>query len=273
MHCCGSMQSSTPSYGSLDVFISLFVWIQRDKGVGEYMCLKVKNLIFSYIKGKNVLAGADFEAEKGKVSAILGVNGAGKTTLLNILAGIYTSYGGEVFVDGELISKKNVMKIKRKFFFIGDEPILFEEMTALQFIKYIHAIYKKNLDYGRLTQLSQKFQFEKYLCIDCGKLSLGNRQKALIITALLLQCEILILDEPLVGLDVMAIEIFYDEIRSYAGDGRIVIFSTHIIEVVSNACDNVFVLDKGRIRDSFEVTDEIDIKSKFFEVLNYAGDI
>ncbi|MBC8062524.1 MAG: ABC transporter ATP-binding protein [Clostridiaceae bacterium] len=237
------------------------------------MCLEVINLRSRYIKEKYVLDGVTFTAQKGKVNAILGINGAGKTTLLNILAGIHENYDGEIFIDGKRIHEARSLEVKRKKFYIGDEAILFDEMSALQFIEYIHVIYKRKIDEVRLRELAEAFNFEKYLFEDCGKLSLGNRQKTLLITALLIQCEILILDEPLLGLDVMAIENFYKEIRNYAKEGRIVIFSTHIIEVVNNISDKVFLLDKGRIKESFDVGDQVNIKAKFFEVINDDGGI
>lgn len=237
------------------------------------MFFEVRKLKAWYCKGKNVLDGIDLKVEKGRVIAILGVNGAGKSTFLKTIVGLHKKFEGEIHFEGKSIDPANDLDAKRRRFYIGDEPELFNEMSALEFIKAIHVIYKKKLNLNRFKELIELFEFEKYVSEECKNLSLGNKQKVLIITALLLECEILILDEPLIGLDVMAIENFYKEIRKYAQNEKTVILSTHIIEIIDNICDEVFILDKGNIKESFKISKNVNTKERFFGIVKNGGDI
>lgn len=231
------------------------------------MLFEVKNLSAWYTKENNVLNGVNLQVHSGKIVAVLGVNGAGKSTFLKTIVGLHKKYKGEIFIDGRSIDPEKDLEAKRKRFYIGDEPELFGEMSPMEFINTVHILYKRKVNLDRFKELTELFEFEKYVNEDCKSLSLGNKQKVLIITAFLLECDILILDEPLVGLDVMAIENFYKEIRKYVQGNRSVIFSTHIIEVVNNICDEVAVLDNGNIKEWFKVSDSINTKERFFRIV------
>lgn len=231
---------------------------------------EIKELKAWYDIQHMVLNGVNMKFENGEISTILGVNGAGKSTLLRTIVGLHNKYEGSFVKDSQSINPSKSMDFKRSFFYISDEPIILEELHAIDFIKLIHIIYKKKINMSRLEELVEIFEFGKYLNEECKTLSLGNKQKTLIILGFLLDCDILILDEPLIGLDVMAIENFYNEVKNYVKKGNSVIFSTHIIDIVKNISDRVFILDDGYIKDTFKVSDNVNIKERFFGIVKNA---
>lgn len=228
---------------------------------------KIENLKAWYTNDRLILKNINFEIENGIICGLLGVNGAGKTTLLNSICGIHENYSGNILIDNVVI-KKNDRDGKKKRYFIPDHPVLFNELSGYSYIELVHKLYDKDLDEERLKYYCERFNFEKYINQTMGSLSLGNRQKAAIICGFLLDVPLLILDEPLVGLDAIGIERFYEEIRKYAARGNSVIFSTHLLEVVEEICDKVIILDDGIIKKCVYSDGEKSLKDEFFKVIN-----
>lgn len=235
------------------------------KNMKNNIVLEATNINSWYNINENVLNNIDFSLEKGKIVALLGVNGSGKTTLINTIVGIHKNFRGSIKINND--NKINSTKVKRDRFFISDTPMIFIHMTAMEYIKFLHLIYKKKIDIKRLNELIELFEFSKYIDVNNDELSLGNKQKVLLIVAFMLNCPLLILDEPLVGLDVLAIENFYNEVKKYVSKGNTVLLSTHLIELVENVCDQAIIIDKSKIVDKFNCED-INIKSHFFEVIS-----
>lgn len=231
------------------------------------MLLKVNHLNGWYTKDMPIIDDVHLQVEEGKIYALLGSNGSGKTTLLHILTSIHGQYSGEIYYCGEKLTPSNAMRLKQQRYFIPDHPDLFDEMSPLAFMEFVHRLYDRRLDMHRLQDLSRKFMFEKFVHHKINTLSLGNRQKTALINALLLQCPLLIMDEPLVGLDIVSIETFYQELRAYVVQGNSVLLSTHLFQVVESVCDEVFILHQGKIKDCVTVSKERSIKEKFFQVI------
>lgn len=231
------------------------------------LALEVKNLYSSYDNNRNILNNINFKITKGKITALLGVNGAGKTTLLNTIVGLHPYFNGIININGKTKLDISNNIIKKERFFISDNPLLLTQLTPMEFITFIHSTYNKNINKNRFEELVVKFEFSKYLHTPNDNLSLGNKQKVLLITAFLLDCPLLLLDEPLVGLDIIAIENFYKEIKNYTKNGNSVFLSTHIVELVNNICDEVIILDQGNIKSHLSCKDT-DIRQSFFEMIS-----
>ncbi|WP_339321753.1 ABC transporter ATP-binding protein [Paenibacillus sp. FSL W8-0194] len=233
------------------------------------MILETRHVTGWYTKHAPVIRQVNLKIEPGKVYALLGANGAGKTTLLNVLASIHGQYSGEVRYCGEKLTGKNDKRVKRYRYFIPDHPALFDEMSPLAFMDFVHRLYGKTVDSPRLAALCETFGFETFLHRKIGALSLGNRQKTALINGLLLECPLLILDEPLVGLDAVAIERIYGELRAYAKRGNAVLLSTHLFPIVSRICDEALILHQGTIRETVAVNGEEQVKAAFFRVIGH----
>lgn len=233
------------------------------------MILETNDVTGWYAKNAPVIREVNLNIEAGTVYALLGANGAGKTTLLNILASIHGQYSGEIRYCGERLTGTREKRVKRYRYFIPDHPALFDEMSPFAFMDFVHRLYGKTLDSARLAALCETFGFDSFLHRKIGALSLGNRQKTALITGLLLQCPLLILDEPLVGLDAVAIERFYGELRDYAERGNAVLLSTHLFPIVGRICDKALILHQGTIRETVAVDGEESAKEAFFRVIGH----
>ncbi|BFH14132.1 ABC transporter ATP-binding protein [Paenibacillus melissococcoides] len=233
------------------------------------MILEVNHLHGWYTKKKPVIEDVHLRIEEGSICALLGANGAGKTTLLHILASIHSQYSGEIRYCGEKLTPGNSLRLKRHRYFIPDHPELFDEMPSIAFMELVHRLYGKRLDTDRLAELCAAFSFDAFLHRKIGALSLGNRQKTALINALLLQCPLLIMDEPLVGLDAVAIETFYRELRAYAAQGNAVLLSTHLFPIVDRLCDQAFILHQGTIEECVTISERRSVKERFFRVIGH----
>ncbi|SHE12839.1 ABC transporter ATP-binding protein [Chlamydia abortus] len=234
-----------------------------------HMILETHRLTGWYTKNKPVINEVHLQFEGGKVYALLGANGADKTTLLHILTSIHGQYSGEIRYCGEKLTSGNEMRLKRYRCFIPDHPDLFDEMSPLGFIEFVHRLYGTTPDSARLAELCGTFSFDQFLHQKIGSLSLGNRQKTALINALLLRCPLLILDEPLVGLDAVAIESFYRELRTYVTQGNAVLLSTHLFPIVDRICDEAFILHGGTIQESVTVSRNHSVQETFFRVIGH----
>nr|WP_295972982.1 ABC transporter ATP-binding protein [uncultured Bacillus sp.] len=233
--------------------------------------LDIQELSVWYEENNFILEDIHLSLEKGHVYGLLGVNGAGKTTLLNTLTGVNRSFKGRFEVAGIEIGPETSInqwhESKKKRYFAADYPLLFTEITARQYVEFVHKIYQKVFKEHEFLQLAKEFHFMQYVDRRITELSLGNRQKIVLITGLLLQAPLFILDEPLVGLDVEAIEVFYQRIKEYSRGGGTVLFSSHLLEVVQRFCDQAIILHNKRILSIVELNENIDLHKEFFEVI------
>ncbi|SHH42113.1 ATP-binding cassette domain-containing protein [Tepidibacter thalassicus] len=227
--------------------------------------IQIKNLKAWYKKNEFILKDININIDSGLIFGLLGVNGAGKTTFLNCLTGIHNKFEGEIYLNNDNFIK-NPIGFKRNRYFIPDYPILFEEMSGFNYIEFVHNLYKKYLNLEKLYYYCELFSFNNYINKKIQTLSLGNKQKIAIICGLLLDTPLLILDEPLVGLDIVSIDNFYKEMKNYVKRGNSIIFSSHLIEVINSVCDKVAILDEGRIKKIITINEDTNIKTVFFKV-------
>lgn len=233
--------------------------------------LQIEQLSAWYKPGELIIEQVDLNLESGKVYGLLGVNGAGKTTLLHTICGLNRNFSGRFRLSEVWIGKESKEKdwymAKSERYFATDSPTLFNELTMRQYIEFIHQLYRKTFEKGELENLAQLFRCDEYLDRMISELSLGNKQKTVLMAGLLLKAPLFILDEPLVGLDVEAIEVFQDQMTQYCQRGGTVLFSSHLLEVVQRFCESVFILHRKKIALHVPVERDTNLHRIFFEVV------
>jgi len=210
--------------------------------------LTIKNMSAWYQKEKKILSEFSLELNEHEVVGLIGLNGAGKTTFLKTLSGLLpTFYSDGIWFYGQAVNPgKSDFKICRYTVFAEDNS--FQYFTFREYLSYVFSAYKKELP--DISELINGFHFEDYTDILLKDLSTGNKKKAFLITAFALKPELLLLDEPVNGLDFTGTEFLYQMISGYKEYGT-VLFSSHILESITLTSDRVLVLDGGKIRRNF----------------------
>ncbi|MFT4398938.1 ATP-binding cassette domain-containing protein [Bacillus sp. SW14] len=235
--------------------------------------LNIHDVSVWYERDNVILEHVDLHLEKGAVYGLLGVNGAGKTTLINTLTGVNRNYSGGFTLCGieaeAGMPQKTSDQLKIHRYFAADYPLLFTEITAKDYVSFVHSLYQKDFSEQQFTNLAEAFHFSKYINRRISELSLGNRQKVVLMTGLLLRAPLFILDEPLVGLDVESIEVFYQKMREYCETGGTILFSSHLLDVVQRFCDYAAILHNKQIQKVIPIGEETDLRREFFEVIGH----
>ncbi len=186
--------------------------------------------------------------ESGRVYGILGPNGSGKTTLLRLIDAIIKPERGEILVYGNSTASSE-SDVKRRIGFVPETPALYESLTPAEYFSFIAAV--RGVDPERVSRVSgsllKALEIERLSDQYIGSLSFGNRQKVAIISALLHDPEIIIMDEGMNGLDPRSSRILKSLLLNLAGMGKTVLISTHILEVAQNLCEYIFILYRGKI--------------------------
>jgi len=211
--------------------------------------LTVKNLSVWYNNERNVLSGFSIELNKHEVVGLIGLNGAGKTTFLKTLSGLHDDFRSDgIWLDGHSVKLRD-RDFKTCRYTVFAEDNSFQYFTFREYLSYVFTAYRKKLP--DIAALVQGFHFEDYTDVLLKDLSTGSRKKAFLIAAFALKPELLLLDEPVNGLDFESTEFLYQLIAGYKEHGT-VLFSSHILESITLTSDRVFVLEDGRIRRTFE---------------------
>ncbi|MEC2066161.1 ABC transporter ATP-binding protein [Bacillus inaquosorum] len=235
--------------------------------------LDIHDVSVWYERDNVILEHVDLHLEKGAVYGLLGVNGAGKTTLINTLTGVNRNFSGRFTLCGieaeAGMPQKTSDQLKIHRYFAADYPLLFTEITAKDYVSFVHSLYQKDFSEQQFTSLAEAFHFSKYTNRRISELSLGNRQKVVLMTGLLLRAPLFILDEPLVGLDVESIEVFYQKMGEYCEAGGTILFSSHLLDVVQRFCDYAAILHNKQIQKVIPIGEETDLRREFFEVIGH----
>ncbi len=211
------------------------------------MSIVVKNVCKRY--GDTIaLDNVSLKLEEGVIYGLLGPNGSGKSTLMKIMLGLVERDSGEVSILGydPIINPIEVRKITG---YVPETPVLYESMSIREFFNLIASIRRldRKLYEERVNKLVNVFGLSDRVDDFIGSLSRGNKQKVLIIAALLHEPKILIMDEPLTGLDPISAKILKDYIRELAKRGSTILLSTHILELAEIVCDYIIIMYNGRI--------------------------
>ena len=212
----------------------------------QQSAVKVEGLVVTY--GSFVAVdNLSFNVKSGEIYGLLGPNGAGKTTTLKVLVGVLEPHSGKVEVFGTPLSDE--VAVKSQIGYVPEEVVLLDSLTPREFLEFTSSIRKLQRDTinPRLERLTSAFELRQYFDTPIAALSMGNKQKVAIIAALLHEPPLLILDEPLIGLDARSSKILKELITFHAKKGGAVIFSTHIMEVAEKLCTRVGIINKGKI--------------------------
>lgn len=210
--------------------------------------IEIKNVSKTYNGKKKVLKNISFKIESGEIFAFIGHNGAGKTTMIKSIMGILDFEEGDILVDNKSI-KEEPLECKRIMAYVPDNPDLYENMKAIDFINFICDMYEVSEDIRRENTLkyAKMFEIEDKLNDDISSFSHGMKQKIALIAALAHNPKVLIMDEPFVGLDPKAVYDMKEIMRNMAKDGKTIFFSTHILDVAEKLCDRVAIIKDGTI--------------------------
>ena len=216
--------------------------------------IKVKNLIKTY-GNFTALDKVNFEVEKSTIHGLLGENGAGKATTMRCLLGLTYADSGEMYINDDLVARKN-NNIRKKVSYLAGDFRPYENFTAQNYFKYILSI-ENNIS-KKYLELAERFKLD--LRKKIKELSKGNKQKVGIIQAFMKDPQILILDEPTSGLDPNYQKVFRDLIFEEKSEGKTILLSSHDLLEISNCCDFVTIIRDGKVIAS-QSKSEIEKKS------------
>lgn len=184
----------------------------------------------------------------GQVFGLLGPNGAGKSTILRVLATLIRPTEGSVRIGGFDVAARPD-DVRRIIGYLPEAAELYDSLTGLEFLELVGDLHRLPRDVAetRRQRLLQKFALVDDAPRGIGEYSKGMKQKILLVAALQHEPSVLLLDEPLDGLDVASQEVLKETIRTHAAAGGVVVYSSHILEVVERVCDRVAILHRGRV--------------------------
>ena len=209
--------------------------------------IEIKNVTKKY--GSNIaLKDVSFNVNDGEIFAFIGHNGAGKTTLIKAIVGIHKFDEGDILINGKSI-KDEPVECKKEMAFVPDNPELYEQMKAIDFINFICDIYEVPQDVREknIKKYANMFEIEDKLNDTIESFSHGMKQKIALISALSHDPKILIMDEPFVGLDPKAVFDVKEIMNEMIKEGKIIFFSTHILDVAEKLCSRVAIIKKGEL--------------------------
>lgn len=209
--------------------------------------ISIRNLSKNY-GTKTVLQDINLEIYPGQVIGYIGPNGAGKSTTVKILCGLLTDYNGTVTVGG-LDVKKNTLEVKKQIGYIPELAELYDVLTPTEYLQFTGTLYglPKEVATERIQKIMTAFGLESNLDQRMDTFSKGMRQKVLIASGLLHNPGIIILDEPLSGLDANSVIIMKELISRLAKDGKTIFYCSHMMDVVEKVSDRIVLINGGRI--------------------------
>jgi len=231
--------------------------------------LRIENLTKTY-GGKRAVDNLTLSINPGEICAFIGHNGAGKTTTIKSVCGIIQFDTGEVYVDG-ISLKSNPIACKRKTAYIPDNPDLYEFMSGIKYLNFIADVFKIPADarQERIRKYADLFELTSDLAQPISAYSHGMKQKLALISAIIHEPKLVVLDEPFVGLDPKAARDLKIIMREICDDGGAIFFSTHILEVAEKLCDRVAIIKTGKLiafGGMEEIKGDSSLESVFFEL-------
>lgn len=209
--------------------------------------LKIEHLTKTYGE-KKAVDDLSLHIHAGEIYGFIGHNGAGKTTTLKSVAGILQFDGGEILVDGKSV-RTQPLECKKMIAYIPDNPDLYEYMTGIKYLNFIADIFGVSAQarQERVRKYADLFELTADLAQPIAAYSHGMKQKLAIISALLHEPKLILMDEPFVGLDPLAAHQLKTLMRRFCDGGGAIFFSTHVLEVAEKLCDRVAIIRAGRL--------------------------
>ena len=230
--------------------------------------LEIKNFTKTYGDFKAVDA-LNLKVNAGEIYGFIGHNGAGKSTTIKAIVGALGFEEGEILINGKSIKDKPT-ECKKDFAYVPDNPDIYDHLTGVQYLNFICDIYKVKAERTkRIEELATLFGIKDNLGDLTSSYSHGMKQKLVLISALVHNPKLLVLDEPFVGLDPVASHKLKEIMKEICANGGAIFFSSHVLEVVEKLCDRVGIIKKGKLVKEGVVEDLIgdeSLESLFLEI-------
>lgn len=236
--------------------------------------LRISHLTKTY-GSKTAVSDLTLHIAPGEIYGFIGHNGAGKTTTLKACCGILPFDQGEILVDGISV-KEDPLACKKRIAYIPDNPDLYEFLTGFQYLNFIADVFAipKDERKRRIDQYAEVFSLTGDLGQPISSYSHGMKQKLAILSALIHQPRLLMMDEPFVGLDPSASHQLKTIMRELCNQGCAIFFSTHVLEVAEKLCDKVAIIRGGKLVASGSMEDvkgDASLEDVFLELAEKAG--
>lgn len=235
--------------------------------------LEIRHFSKSY--GSNKLAADDVNitVESGDIYGFIGHNGAGKSTTIRAAVGVLDFTDGDIYIDGHSV-KDEPMECKRVTAYIPDNPDLYENLTGIQYLNFISDVFEisANDREERVKKYADAFEITDSLGDAINSYSHGMKQKLAIISALIHEPKLLVLDEPFVGLDPKATFTLKEIMHEMCENGTAIFFSTHVLDVAEKLCNKVAIIKQGKIIAAGtmeELTEGHSLEEAFLEVVSH----
>ncbi|HGA1271572.1 TPA: ABC transporter ATP-binding protein, partial [Streptococcus suis] len=196
-----------------------------------------------------VLKDVSFTVEDGQLVGLIGLNGAGKSTTIKEIIGLLTPYQGQIVIDG-LTLLQGAENYRKKIGFIPETPSLYEELTLKEHLEVVAMAYDLSWEqaWGRVEHLLKLFRLDEKLDWFPVNFSKGMKQKVMIICAFMVEPSLLIVDEPFLGLDPVAISDLIALLGEEKSKGTSILMSTHVLDSAEKMCDSFVILHQGQVR-------------------------
>ena len=236
--------------------------------------LKVENYTKIYSGTKKAADNISLDVESGDIYGFIGHNGAGKSTTIRAIVGVLDFTDGEIYIDGHSV-KKEPLECKKITAYIPDNPDLYENLTGLQYLDFIADVFDidSKVRQDRIKEYADKLEITDALSDPISSYSHGMKQKVAIISALIHEPKLLVMDEPFVGLDPKAAYMLKEIMHDMCKKGSAVFFSTHVLDVAEKLCNKVAIIKEGKIITQGTMEDLVGDKSLeevFLEGVNIA---
>jgi ABC-2 type transport system ATP-binding protein len=220
---------------------------KKKEKVAGGSAIEVKNLV-KYYGDRRAVGGLSFEVRPGEIYGLLGPNGAGKSTTLKIVTGLLDPTEGSASVFG-LNPVDEAVRVKSMLGYVPENVQLYDSLSIREFLQFVASIRRMDPATAntRARELIKAFDIGNYFDTAIMALSAGTKQKVAVIAALMHNPPLLILDEPMTGLDVRSSRIFKDHLTFHNQRGGAILFSTHIMEVAEHICTRVGIIDHGKL--------------------------
>lgn len=217
--------------------------------------LEVKNVTGGYVNIP-VLKDMSFSVKDGELVGLIGLNGAGKSTTIKEIIGLLTPYQGQILIDGQGLLQ-NAEVYRKKIGFIPETPSLYEELTLKEHLEIVAMAYGLSWEetWGRTEKLLKLFRLNEKLDWYPVNFSKGMKQKVMIICAFMVEPSLLIVDEPFLGLDPVAIADLITLLEEEKSKGTSILMSTHVLDSAEKMCDSFVILHQGQVRASGNLAD------------------
>ena len=232
--------------------------------------LEIKNFSKEYSKGKKAVDNISLTVNSGEIFGFIGHNGAGKTTTIKSIVGILEFSEGDILIDSKSI-KKNPIECKKVMAYIPDNPDIYEFLTGIQYLNFVADIFgiEQSVRQERIKTYGDLFGITENLGDLISSYSHGMKQKVAIISALVHEPKLLVLDEPFVGLDPKAALDLKNIMKELCRQGSAIFFSTHVLEVAQKLCNKIAIIKDGKLVTSGnmeEVVKNQSLEDLFMEV-------